>query len=117
MHIDATVKEANDLALEASPLVQPLMRIAARGAWEGTATELLSVLSEESLNGPVREVVPFPRSPQELSQAIRRLAPNLLQVGITVEFGRTTGNNSKRTISIKLTCDEATAATGKDGVK
>jgi hypothetical protein len=109
--------ETNSLALGASPLVQPLLRIAARGVWQGTPTELLIALSEESLNGPIEEAGSFPRSPRELSQAIRRLVPNLLQVGITVEFGRTTGDNSQRTISIKLTCGEAMAAARPDSGK
>ena len=109
--------EANSLALDASTLVQPLMRIAARGTWQGTPTELLSTLSQESLNSPIGEAGSFPRSPRELSQAIRRLAPNLIQVGITVQFGRTTGDNSQRTISIKLTCGDATTATGPDSGK
>ena len=109
--------EANDLALEASPVMQQLRRIAARGAWEGTATELWSVLLQDSLNGTVEEAGSFPRSPRELSQAIRRLAPNLRQAGIAVDFSRTAGDNSKRTISVKRICDDATQATGLDLVK
>lgn len=100
--------EANSLALEGSPLVGPIMRIADQGRWEGTATELRNVLLEELLNSPPEDQGSCPRSPKELSQAIRRLAPNLGPVGVTIRFGRTAGDNSARIISIRRCSDDAT---------
>jgi hypothetical protein len=94
--------EANALALEASTLVQPIMRIADRGEWQSTATALQSELVNDQLNNQLLgEQKPVPQTARELSQALRRLAPNLLQIGITVEFGRTNGDNSERIITIK----------------
>ena len=93
--------EADALALEASPLVEPITRIAEREAWEGTATELHGVLTNELLNCQVVVQGSFPKTPKELSQAIRRLAPNLLRIGIAIQFSKTPGDKSKRIVSIR----------------
>lgn len=106
-------RDSNTLALEASPLVEPLARIAERGAWQGTATELQSDLADDGLSNLPSGQGNLPRSPRELSEALRRLAPNLLQVGIVIEFARTHGSNSQRVISIRKACDDATHATPK----
>jgi hypothetical protein len=101
--------EANAIAMEASTLVQPIMRIADRGEWQGTATSLQGELVNDVLTIQlVGEQNPVPQTARELSQALRRLAPNLLQIGITVEFGRTHGDNSERIITIKKSRDGAT---------
>jgi len=100
--------EANSMALEASSLVHPVMRIADRGGWQGTASELQSTLREELLNSAPGEQAACPNSPRELSQVLRRLAPNLRQVGIIVEFSRTPGDNSERIISIRRSSDGET---------
>ena len=102
--------EGNALALEASPLVKPLKRIADRGPWEGTATQLQSTLTDDFLSVAVDEQWPCPKSPRELSQEIRRLIPGLLKVGIIIDFRRTPGNNSERIISICKSGDGATQA-------
>jgi len=109
--------EANTLALEASPLVQPLMRIADRGPWEGTATELRSTLSDDFLNSAVEGQWSCPDSPRELSQAIRRLAPSLQKVGIAVDFRRTPGDNSERIITIRKSNDGATQEPAQEFVE
>jgi hypothetical protein len=102
--------EANALALEASPLAKPLQRIADRGPWEGTATQLQSTLTEDFLSVAVDEQWSCPKTPRELSQEIRRLIPGLLKVGVIVDFRRTPGDNSERIISICKSGDGATQA-------
>ena len=103
------LKEANALALEASSLVQPVMRIADRGPWQGTATELKAEVNRVLLEEiPSEEAGPCPATAKELSQALRRLVPSLLQVGVGIDFGRTPGDHSKRIISISKSRDAAT---------
>jgi putative DNA primase/helicase len=109
--------EANALALEASPLVKPLMRIADRGPWEGTATQLQSTLKEDFLTIAVDEEWSCPESPRELSQDIRRLIPGLLKIGVIVDFRRTPGDNSERIISISKSGDGATQAPAEEFVE
>lgn len=98
-------QDANILALEASPLAQAI-RCIADGGWEGTATELSGELKKVQLNAtPADEVRPIPNDPRELSQELRRLTPNLASVGITVNFTRTAGDDSKRLITIRRSGD------------
>jgi hypothetical protein len=91
---------SNAFALEASPLYHPISRIADTGPWEGTATELLGAVTNEQLNDVPENPRALPRTPEEFSHALRRLVPNFLQVGISVEFGRTAGRDSKRMIRV-----------------
>lgn len=105
-------QEANTLALESSSLVQPIIRLAERGLWQGTATELLNALNAEVLHGPVGEQWSYPRNPNELSHVLRRLVPNLSQIGISVDFRKTPGNNSARMITIEESGHGATDSAG-----
>jgi putative DNA primase/helicase len=111
------LSEANALALEASPLVKPLLRIAEQSPWEGTATQLQGALKEDFLTKAVDEQWSCPESPRELSQEIRRLIPGLLKVGVIVDFRRTPGDNSERIISIYKSCDGATQEPTQGSVK
>jgi hypothetical protein len=96
--------------LEASPLFQPIERIAKRGPWNGTATELLSELANEQLNDLTGVLRAYPKTPRALSQALRRLTPSLAQVGVQITFSKTPGANSERIITIAH-CDVGDAAT------
>jgi len=98
-------EQSNNLTLDSSPLFRPIKRIADEGVWQGTATELRNRLGMELLEIPTNEHLPLPSSPKELSQSLRRLAPNLSQAGITVEFSRTSGDHSIRIITIKKSTD------------
>jgi len=102
---DRNRADANAVALEGSSLVQPIVRIAERGPWNGTPTELLHELAEE-LDELGQRLLP--KTPRQLSQELRRLAPNLPASGITVAFGKTSGNNSERVITISKSGDGAT---------
>jgi hypothetical protein len=99
--------------LEASPLFEPIVRIAKGGPFQGTATELLGQLINEQLNDPVgvqRERA-YPKTPRQLSQALRLLEPSLAEIGIRIAFSRTAGTNSARIISICDVGDAGDAAT------
>jgi hypothetical protein len=78
--------QANEVTLDASPLVAPLRKL---GGFEGTATELLEELVAIVGDVAARSRV-WPKSPSALSGALRRLAPNLRRgvPPLDVEFGR-----------------------------
>jgi putative DNA primase/helicase len=92
--------ESNAMVLETSQLYGPIVRIVAEGLWEGTPSNLYDKVWE---NGPTYgdSTKQLPASVKELSQALRRLAPNLRQEGIDVDFVRTPGSGSKRVIRIR----------------
>ena len=95
------IKSANDLVLDASPVAQAVLKLLEQqGSWEGTATQLLSVLTPWLEGTPASE---RPRSAQTLSNALRRVAPTLSKVGVEVLFGqRKNGGNRDRLISIHM---------------
>ncbi len=80
----ANRRTANEVALE-SPVTETLMKLSL--PWLGTATELLAAL-EPMIDERTRRSRNWPASGRTLSNALRRLAPNLRQVGIDVQFTR-----------------------------
>lgn len=90
---------ANKLAVESSPFVEAIINfVTKQGHWEGTATVLLSELNEVE-NMKTQWLKIWPKTPQSLSNQLRRYTPNLRKVGIDVDFERT---GEKR--SIRLAC-------------
>jgi len=85
---------ANSLALEASPVAAVLLNWLGE-AWTGTATELLDHLTEVA-GERVTKQQSWPKIPRALSNALRRLAPNLQQVGVSIGFS----HGAERTISL-----------------
>jgi hypothetical protein len=89
-------QNAHALALEGSPLtiaIQNLM--ASRTTWQGTATVLLQQLvclrtsQQDSLYGNgTRAPNGWPSNAQKLSAQLRRLAPNLRDIGIYIDSSR-----------------------------
>jgi putative DNA primase/helicase len=78
--------EAHDLALESSPLYEPVAKLAKEG-FSGTIAELLARLN--STNGEhLRRSVRWPKAPNALSSALRRMATNLRAAGIQLQFSR-----------------------------
>jgi hypothetical protein len=77
--------EANHLTLEANPIVAPLQRLVEQRAWTGSATELLTALNQY-VDDATRRQRPWPKTGKTLSDNFRRLAPNLRDIGIEVEF-------------------------------
>src|SRR5271168_2156529 len=78
--------ETHNLALESSPLYEPVARLAREG-FSGTVTELhtrLTSMMSESLRRSVR----WPKAPNALSNALRRMAGNLRAAGIEIQFSR-----------------------------
>jgi len=78
--------EMHHLALESSPLYEPIAELAKEG-FSGTVTELharLTSMMSESMRRSVR----WPKAPNALSNALRRMAANLRAAGIDIQFSR-----------------------------
>jgi hypothetical protein len=95
-------ESANDLALESSTVAPAIQEfIEEEIAWAGTATELLNAindLADEEIRKKRERQRTWPKTPQALSNALRRLAPNLRVAGISVEFYRV---GKKKTIRLE----------------
>jgi hypothetical protein len=97
------VREAShDLILEGSRLGQAVRDFVEEGRpWEGTATELLDVLTAR-VKEETRRHNSWPKNGTSLSGALRRLAPTLRAVGIEVEFAGNTGKSRKRLLRLSV---------------
>ncbi len=76
----------HQLALESSPLYEPVAELAQEG-FSGTVAELhgqLNCMISESMRRSVR----WPKAPNALSTALRRMAGNLRAAGIEIQFSR-----------------------------
>jgi hypothetical protein len=97
-------EDANELALEASPLVGPLRQLAeAAGGWEGKAADLLPELT--GLAGDAARSPEWPKRANILSNRLRRLAPNLRRVGIQVDFDRQSDRQRTRIVRVALVAE------------
>lgn len=89
---------AHELVLEGSPIVlavQALLK--SQPVWEGTITELNHILASY-LTSKARQRYHWPATPRGLSNALRRLAPNLRSMEINILFYRT---NQARVVRIE----------------
>jgi hypothetical protein len=76
------------------PMIADLVK--SHGVWQGTATELLSMVAQSS--GESR--VDRPKSASHLSRRLKRLAPALASIGIEVDFERKGGFHRDRQIRL-----------------
>lgn len=82
-------ESANELALEASPIAATLVEfIQNEGRWIGKPSALLEVLNGCATEETKRQQG-WPKRPNTLSGAIKRIAPNLRALGIEYEVTRT----------------------------
>jgi hypothetical protein len=79
------IGKANASALEASAAADEVLKLVL--PFGGTATQLLALLDRQA-EEKVRKRRGWPKSPRALSGALRRIAPNLRVIGITVDFDR-----------------------------
>jgi len=92
---------ANELALEASPVAAAIRNLVEeQGKWEGIARELLEKLTD-SESEKTTKAKSWPKTPRALSNVLRRLAPNLRAVGISLNFWREPDRERRRMITIK----------------
>jgi polyhydroxyalkanoate synthesis regulator phasin len=95
-------ESSNELALESTCVAKAVIGFVTE-RWEGTATDLLAALNE-SVDEQTKKLPSWPKSPPKLGGDLRRLAPNLRAVGISIEFSKEAGGKRRRLISI-LRCD------------
>ncbi len=96
---NANRRDANESAVEDSPVAGAVRRLAMRGEWTGTAAELLTELAT-IVGEKVAESKHWPGSAKGMSSTLRRLAPALRMVGADVEFHDRT--NKSRLITIRF---------------
>jgi len=101
-------ESANDLVLDASLVAQAVKNLVADGSFRGSATELLAALNHK-VSDEMRREKSWPKDGRGLSNRLRRLAPNLRQVGVCIKFdlpdGR--GKDKKRVIELEKLSDSA----------
>jgi hypothetical protein len=78
--------DAQSLALEVSPLYEPLRQLAGI-PFRSTTSDLLAQLSRRA-SDDTRRTPGWPRGPSALSNALRRMAAYLRSAGIVLEFHR-----------------------------
>jgi len=109
---------AIEIGLESDPLAQSVIDLSGCEAWEGTATELLEDLTELVPDKLSKSKV-WPKTPQSLSNRLRRLAPVLREIGIEIEFARES-NTGRRRILISEAGEKSvttvTTVTGKSNL-
>src|SRR5277367_4957087 len=91
--------ETHNLALESSPLYEPVAELAKEG-FNGTVTELHARLTCMMSEG-IRRSVRWPKAPNALSNALRRMAANLRAAGIQIQFSR---SNIRGRSVVSLVC-------------
>jgi len=90
--------QTHNLALESSPLYEPLREVA-RAGFSGTSSELLSILSKLASDS-TRRSRRWPKAPNALSNALRRMAGSFRSTGIEIYFNRA-DHQGRRVISVK----------------
>ena len=86
-----------DLALESSPLYEPLRNLARQG-FRGSTAELLNRLNSIVSDGSKRSPQ-WPKAPNALGGILRRMATNLRSAGVEVQFNRT-DNHGRRMVAV-----------------
>lgn len=90
-----------ELPLEASPIVDSLMKLLHGGSWEGSASELLAALERSQKDSDVYQGRDWPDSPEKLSSELLRIAPILREAhGVEIKRGGRTPGGTKRVIRI-----------------
>src|SRR5262249_45018900 len=83
----ANQEEANEIALDAYPIVDALRKLTAdQQRWEGKPSELLAELGRVA-GEKATKAEDWPKRANTLSGQLKRLAPNLRKIGFHVTFG------------------------------
>ena len=93
---------ASQTVLDASPVGRYLQAFAEGEGFRGPAHELLDKLNKEASDGDRRHWG-WPRSPLQLANSLRRLAPVLARIGVVVRTGNREGKTGERIITIRTT--------------
>ena len=82
--------------------------------WTGTAGELLADL-ESNIDDQTRKNKFWPTNPRKLSNDLRRLAPNLREIGIHVDFYRGHDSSRRRLICLEYKGEISSISSGPSG--
>jgi len=93
---------ANEVALEASLIGEPILEISRKGGFVGTATELLHELDEVA-NEKLKKEQGWPKNGRSVAGQLKRIAPNLRAKGICVTWP--TRSADRRLIKIQIDGD------------
>jgi hypothetical protein len=94
---------ANTTALDESVLAPLIVALLTdRDGWQGTASDLLAEL-ETRADERTRKRREWPATPRKLAGDLRRLAPNLRRVSVSVSFDREPGGQRRRIIRLERT--------------
>jgi len=101
-------REAIQVTLEGNPLAEFAKGVARDGGWAGSATELLVLLNSKTPE-TVREAKGWYKRSNQLSGALRRIAPGLRALGVHIDFDRL-GHGGGKTITVRpeQPCDSST---------
>lgn len=94
--------ESHAQAIETSavgPAILSLM--ATQTSWYGTWADLLEELQSNHISEEIQRSRDCPKNPKGLSSALRRLVPNLRNLGIHVKTEREAGGNRRRVVRIE----------------
>jgi len=91
---EGNIAQVHDLAVDAC-IVGPFLVLAADQGFEGTATELLEVIADIAEERTTKQAE-WPKNARALSGLVKRLAPNLRALGITVKQGDREPSSSRR---------------------
>jgi hypothetical protein len=89
------IESAVDLVLESSPVADAVRKFMVdRADWEGTAGDLLPLLSA-LVDDHINKERGWPKAGNALTNKLRRAAPHLRKAGIDVKFGRNPGTGQR----------------------
>ena len=89
-------------SVEFTPVSEAIRSLAIRGAWEGSASELLDAVNDTA-SEQVQKGKEWPKSPRGLRSALERAAPGLRGVGIAVTFVERTSRQHRSLIRLAPT--------------
>ena len=96
--LDDQRRDADESVIEACPLAHAVRdRVERNGEIEGTATEILDLLSAHKDDNILKHPA-WPKGAPALGTKLREVAPSLRRLGIEVQFNRNAG---RRTITIR----------------
>jgi len=97
---------ANESALESSPVAKAILDLMTGTTWwSNSASDLLTEL-EHLADEKTVKLRTWPKTARALSGIVKRLAPNLRQIGIEVEFTREADRQRRRLISLTRQSEE-----------
>ena len=98
----------NDLAIESRPSSarRILKLLDLHEQWQGTASEVLAALNEHA-DATIKAQREWPSKGAKVSNALRRLAPNLRAEGVNVTFTRDTDKKRARIILLEKMADKS----------